>query len=148
MAIDYSKRKSYQRIVAKAKSYSPKGEKSLRAQRDRMRKKRKITDAVFKDKNLGAKNYRAMDDSANPMAQFMKMAIDKKASANTLLSAHEAFGIDHDARADVASVKKLFTSIKTGAELEKEIMAERKRQMRISASKRPKGRSLLDFYNF
>ena len=40
MAIDYSKRKSYQRIVAKAKSYSPKGKNSLRAQRDRMRTRR------------------------------------------------------------------------------------------------------------
>ena len=40
MHIDYSKSKSYQRIVAKAKSYSPKGEDSLRAQRDRMRTRR------------------------------------------------------------------------------------------------------------
>ncbi len=40
MHIDYSKSKSYQRIVAKAKSYSPKGEDSLRAQRERMRTRR------------------------------------------------------------------------------------------------------------
>jgi len=40
MHIDYSKSKSYQRIVARAKSYSPKGESSLRAQRDRMRTRR------------------------------------------------------------------------------------------------------------
>ena len=40
MHIDYSKSKSYQRIVSKAKRYSPKGESSLRAQRDRMRTRR------------------------------------------------------------------------------------------------------------
>ena len=40
MHIDYSKRKSYQRIVAKAKSYSPKGDNSLLSQRNRMRTRR------------------------------------------------------------------------------------------------------------
>jgi hypothetical protein len=143
MAIDYSKRKSYQKIVSKAKSYDPRGKQSLKSQRERMRKRRKITDAFFKDKNLGKKNFLALEDSPNPMGQFMKMAINKKASANTLLSTHEGFGIDHDARAEVAGVKKLFSSIKTGAELEKEIQAEMKRQRRISASKRPKNRGLL-----
>ena len=40
MAIDYSKRKSYQRIVAKAKSYSPRGENSLKSQRTRLSDRR------------------------------------------------------------------------------------------------------------
>lgn len=40
MAIDYSKRKSYQRIVAKAKSYSPRGKSSLKSQRKRLSDRR------------------------------------------------------------------------------------------------------------
>ena len=40
MAIDYSKRKSYQRIVSKAKSYSPRGKGSLKSQRTRMSDRR------------------------------------------------------------------------------------------------------------
>tara|TARA_R100000995_G_scaffold72479_1_gene41248 strand:- start:976 stop:1428 length:453 start_codon:yes stop_codon:yes gene_type:complete len=132
MAIDYSKRKSYQKIVSKAKSYDPRGKQSLKSQRERMRKRRKVTDVFFKDKNLGAKNYRAMEDSPNRYGQFMKMAIDKKASANTLLSTLEKLDMAGDGRAEVTAAKKLFSSIKTGAELEKEIRAEMKRQRRIT----------------
>ncbi len=40
MAIDYSKRKSYQRIVAKAKSYSTRGKSSLKSQRKRLSDRR------------------------------------------------------------------------------------------------------------
>ena len=51
MHIDYSKSKSYQRTVARAKSYSPKGEDSLRAQRERMRTRR-ATYKTMMDANI------------------------------------------------------------------------------------------------
>lgn len=69
MHIDYSKKKSYQRIVAKAKSYSPKGEDSLRAQRERGRQKRAIfktmMDAnIIKDTREGGKKLKEIQQAS------------------------------------------------------------------------------------
>tara|TARA_R110001583_G_scaffold85135_2_gene223234 strand:- start:22496 stop:22954 length:459 start_codon:yes stop_codon:yes gene_type:complete len=145
MAIDYSKRKSYRRIVAKAKSYDSRGKNSLKSNRERMRNRRKVSKDFFKDPNLGAKQYRAMESSSNPEAEFMKMYIDKKASANTLLRTMENFVYDGDAREGAAGVKMMFGSIKTGKELEADLERELKKQRRITR-KNTKNKNLRQFY--
>jgi hypothetical protein len=68
MHIDYSKSKSYQRIVSKAKRYSPKGEDSLRANRERMQKKRSIFKTmmaanIIKDTREGAKELKELQEN-------------------------------------------------------------------------------------
>lgn len=69
MHIDYSKSKSYQRIVAKAKRYSPKGEDSLRANRERMQKKRSIFKTmmaadIIKDTREGGKELKKLQENS------------------------------------------------------------------------------------
>jgi hypothetical protein len=75
----------------------------------------------------------------------MKMYIDKKASANTLLRTMENFVYDGDAREGAAGVKMMFGSIKTGKELEADLERELKKQRRITR-KNTKNKNLRQFY--
>ena len=142
MAIDYSKRKSYQKIVSKAKSYDPRGKQSLRSQRQRMQRRRKILTPVLKDPNLGTKNIRALVDDPNPMGKLMKMYNEKKGSATSLLRAFERMDLDNETRGAIMGIRKAFSSIKTDKELMREMLSAQKKGDRLARSNR-KNRSLL-----
>jgi len=95
MAFDYSKSKSYQKIVSKAKSYSSKGKTSLKAQRTRMGERRSIFSGIIKD--IGAKKIRELNDpfDKNYEGKTIKWMQENRAKGNDLRIAMEKAGIDN-----------------------------------------------------
>lgn len=133
MAFDYSKSKSYQKIVSKAKSYSSKGRTSLKAQKTRMGERRSILTPILKD--IGAKQIRELvqNDPANSKA--VKWMKENREKANQLRIAAEKSGLDDGAfseyEAMMAALKRTDPE-----DMEKAYRKEKKIQDRITRKRK------------
>lgn len=140
MAFDYSKSKSYQKIVSKAKSYSSKGKSSLKAQQQRMKERRSIFSTILKD--VGVKKIRELNDvyDKNASSKAVKWMQENRASANDLRIAMEKSGIQKNIKTNpfvqyeaiMAGLKKdneIDMQKAYDAELKKQKAITRKREM-------------------
>ena len=136
MAFDYSKSKSYQKIVSKAKSYSSKGKSSLKAQQQRMKERRSIFSGIIKD--IGTKKIRELSDpfDKNYESKAVKWMQENRAKGNDLRIAMEKSGLDNKGFIDYYSMmaglrKDNPTDMQKAydAELKKQKAITRKRQM-------------------
>ena len=132
MAFDYSKSKSYQKIVSKAKSYSSKGRTSLKAQKARMGERRSIFSGVIK--NIGAKQIRELNNpyDKNQAGKIVKFMNENRAKGNELRIAAEKAGLSNsfglpEYYSIMAALKK-----DNPVDMEKAYREEQKRQKAIS----------------
>ena len=126
MAFDYSKSKSYQKIVSKAKSYSSKGKSSLKAQQQRMKERRAITTPILKD--LGIKKIRELDEGG--ISAGVKWMKENREQANKFRTALETFGDDNRSFVEYES---MMAALKRDniVDMEKAYRAEEKKQKAI-----------------
>ena len=131
MAFDYSKSKSYQKIVSKAKSYSSKGKSSLKAQQQRMKERRSVTTPVLKD--LGIKKLREINEGGESAG--IKWMKENREQANKLRIAAEKAGIDNndfvDYEASMAALKR-----DNPIDMEKAYLKEEKKQKAITRKRK------------
>jgi esterase/lipase len=126
MAFDYSKSKSYQKIVSKAKSYSSKGKSSLKAQQQRMKERRAITTPILKD--LGIKKLREINEGG--ISAGVKWMKENREQANKFRTALETIGRDNNSFVEYESMMAALKK-DNPVDMEKAYLAEEKKQKAI-----------------